>query len=62
MMVSEIKYSDISLLKRFNRRDPLAFDEIYKRYYNELANFAGRLFYNTEVSVDDVVQDIFLNI
>lgn len=60
--VLNAEYSDTKLLSQFNRRDPIAFNEIYKRYYNELTNFAGRLFYNTEICVDDVIQDVFITI
>lgn len=62
MNITNTKYSDIKLLNQFNRRDSVAFNEIYKLYYNELMNFAGRLFYNTEVSVEDIIQDVFMNI
>lgn len=62
MSILDLKYSEPKLLNQFNRRDSVAFNEIYKLYYNELTNFAGRLFYNTEVSVEDVIQDVYMNI
>lgn len=56
------KYSEDILLDNFNRRDASAFNDVYEMYYNELIHFARKLFYCTEVSVDDVVQDLFLTI
>lgn len=56
------EYEKSLLLKQFNNRDSCAFNEIYELFCSELRHFASRLFYGTEIDVDDVIQDIFLTI
>ena len=60
--INQLEAKDEYLLMRFNKRDPSAYGEVYNLYYNELYHFASRLFYDTEIDVDDVIHDIFLNI
>lgn len=62
MELNKTKYFEEVLLNRFNRRDSVAFNEVYELYYNELIKFAGRMFFHTKVSVDDIIQDIYLTI
>lgn len=62
MEIIKSKYHEIVLLKRFNSRDTVAFNEVYEHHYDELIKFASRMFYNTTISEDDIVQDIYLTI
>lgn len=50
------------LLKKFNSKDQQSFGIVYLTYYKEFSHFANRLFYNTQHSSDDVLQDIFISI
>ena len=61
MLEAEIN-KDISLLRMFNNRDTVAFEEVYKKYYVELTNFALSLYKNTEIVASDVVHDCLLDI
>lgn len=54
--------TDYDLLLSFNNRCVESFSEVYKLYYDEFYFLAKRLFYNTELHPDDVVQDIFINL
>lgn len=62
MESNKTKYYETVLLNRFNSRDSVAFTRVYELYYDELIRFAGRLFFNTKVLEDDIVQDIYLTI
>lgn len=50
------------LLVRFNRRDTSAFASVYMKFFTELHSYAGRLYCNTSVDPEDVVQDVFCNL
>lgn len=50
---------DSLLLNKFNSRDRNAFGEVYLLYYDELFYFASKLYKNTEVASDDIIQDVF---
>lgn len=54
--------ANIGLLHKFNMRDIVAFDSLYRMYYSELHFFACKLYRNTEIDASDVVQDIFVQI
>lgn len=49
-----------SLVERIRKRDRIAFNELYRRYYPSLRSYA-ELFLDEEES-EDVVQDVFLNV
>lgn len=51
-----------SLLEKFNRRDKFAFGDVYMIVFDEINNFACRLFYSTNVDVRDLIQDVFLTL
>lgn len=51
-----------SLLEKFNKRDKLAFGEVYLVVFDEINHFASRLFYSTNIDVRDLIQDLFLTI
>lgn len=51
-----------SLLEKFNKRDKLAFGEVYVIAFDEINSFACHLFYSTNVDVKDLIQDLFLAI
>lgn len=53
---------DVELLDLFNNRDVVAFSQIYTLYYDDLHYFAQSLYGHSEVSADDVVQDVFLSL
>lgn len=54
------RISSDKLIKKFNLRDNYAFTEVYSMYYDTIHMFANKLFYNTEVDVTDLIQDIFI--
>lgn len=54
------KYND--LLNLFNKKDRFAVGEVYLRYHKELIIYASSLYRGTEVSAEDVVHDVFVNI
>ncbi|MEG0499680.1 MAG: sigma-70 family RNA polymerase sigma factor [Rikenellaceae bacterium] len=53
---------DDELLNLFNNRDVTAFSRIYTLYYDDLYYFAQSLYSQSEISADDVVQDVFLGL
>ena len=61
MCNEEISKND-HLLLMFNNRDIVAFEEVYKKYYAELTNFAFSLYKDTEIAASDVVHDCLLDI
>lgn len=61
-MKSIVNKGDIELLNLFNNRDVAAFSQIYTLYYDDLYYFARSLYGHSEVSADDVVQDVFLSL
>lgn len=63
-MSSNEKYNqtDSLLLSRFNRRESVAFGNVYRLFYNELHYYSAILYRQTEVDAGDVIQDIFSNI
>lgn len=61
-MKSIVNKGDIELLNLFNNRDVTAFSQIYTLYYDDLYYFARSLYGHTEISADDVVQDVFLSL
>lgn len=54
------KYND--LLNLFNKKDRFAVGEVYLKYHKELIIYASSLYRGTEVSAEDVVHDVFVNI
>lgn len=53
---------DELLLLEFNKRIDCAFTEVYVRVFDELNHFAGKIFYATGISSEDLIQDIFVSI
>ena len=62
MIRNEKLNKDDNLLCMFNNRDTVAFEEVYKKYYAELTNFAFSLYKDTEIMASDVVHDCLLDI
>lgn len=54
--------AELLLLEQFNNRDRGAFGKIYLQFYSDLFYFASNLYRGTEISADDVVQDVFLGL
>ena len=54
------KHND--LLNLFNKKDRLAMGEVYLKYHKELIVYASLLYRGTEISAEDVVHDVFINI
>lgn len=54
------KYND--LLNLFNKKDRFAVGEVYLKYHKELIIYASSLYRGTEVSAEDIVHDVFVNI
>lgn len=50
------------LIKRFNKRENLAFGEIYSLLYKELFFFTSKLYQNTNIDANDVLHDIFIKL
>ncbi|WP_065219127.1 MULTISPECIES: RNA polymerase sigma factor [Butyricimonas] len=50
------------LIEDFNQRNNHAFEFIFVNLYNALYRFCSKLYVNTTVSPDDVIQDIFLRL
>ncbi len=48
------------LLEQFNRRDTLAFAEVYTAFFVELHAYALSLYGKTDIVPEDVVQDAFI--
>lgn len=61
-----INYSNINdyalLISRFNDRDNLAFEQVYRLLYNELYHFTRKICQDSSVIPNDVVHDIFIKI
>lgn len=49
------------LLEMFNKRESIAFGDIYTSFYREFYLYVRMLYRDTEVSSDDVIHDIFVN-
>lgn len=54
------KHNDI--LNLFNKKDRFAIGEVYLKYNKELIIYASSLYRGTEVSPEDIVHDVFMNI
>lgn len=52
--------NDILIL--FNKKDRFAIGEVYLKYHKELIIYALSLYRGTEISAEDVVHDVFVNI
>lgn len=50
------------LIRRFNRRDTGALEEVYNLYYRELVYYARQLYRNTDVEGEDAVHDALVRI
>ena len=50
------------LLKQFNRRDAQAFGQVFRLLYREVYLYSARLFLPLNLSPEDAIQDIFLDI
>lgn len=50
------------LLDLFNKRDSVAFGDVYSIFYREFYLYLKMLYRDTEVVADDVIHDIFVNI
>ena len=50
------------LLKQFNRRDAQAFGQVFRLLYREVYLYSARLFLQLNLSPEDAIQDIFLDI
>lgn len=46
----------------FNRRDERAFIKIYENLYKELCHFASSLYRDGDMTAQDVVHDLFVNL
>ena len=60
-MVKKIVDID-DLLKKINRRDVVAFGEVYWIFYDDLFYYALKLYENTSVEPQDAVHDAFLKL
>lgn len=59
---NKIDYTDLSLLLCFNNRDKNAFAELYSQFFKELYYYARKLFVDTTVDAEDLVQEVFVNL
>lgn len=50
------------LLARFNRRDSVAFGDVYSLFHRELNLYATSLYRDVEIQSEDIVHDIFMNL
>ena len=62
MKIDKENRMHILLLEQFNKRNSIAFSEVYNLFYNELYHFASRLYQDTEIEASDILHDIFINI
>lgn len=60
-MCKKLQNDDI-LISKFNLRERDAFSGMYIRLYDEVNNFAKKLFYNKNENYEDIVQDIFVEL
>lgn len=50
------------LLNQFNKREPLAFGEVYNLFYHDFHFYTSSLFENLNVDSHDIIQDIFMDL
>lgn len=50
------------LLNQFNKREPLAFGEVYNLFYRDFHFYTSSLFENLSVDSHDIIQDIFMDL
>lgn len=50
------------ILAQFNQRDSGTFGKVYKLYYNELLHFSSKLYKDTSLLPQDILQDLFLKL
>lgn len=50
------------LIRRFNKREESAFENIYGLLYQDLLYFSVKLFYNSTLIPQDVLQDLFMKL
>ena len=55
-------YDSIPLLENFNNRELSSFGDVYTLLFTDLSHFASKVFYDSVVESEDVIQDIFINI
>ncbi len=53
---------EVTLYRRFNKREPSAFSEVYSIVYNEIHSYTAKLYRETEVEACDVIHDVLLHI
>lgn len=61
LITEEINNTNL-LLKKFNNRDSIAFGKVYSLFYDELFYFSAKLYLDSEISPNDIIQDIFVNL
>lgn len=62
-MADCIKNDSRLLLEQFNKREPVAFSEIYKLLHQELHYFASQLYRdNASFAANDILHDIFVEL
>lgn len=50
------------LLVQFNKRDSKTFGKVYNLFYNELLHFIAKLYRDTHLLPQDVLQDLFMKL
>ncbi len=61
-MTPQTNYNEKELLKSFNNRDEKAFSVIFRMLYKELFLYSSRLFSSLNLSPEDAIQDVFIDI
>lgn len=63
MRKENLRFSEEELLIAFNKKEALAFEQVYSMFYKELYLFALSLYKEeNEIDCKDIIQDVFLNI
>lgn len=54
--------NNIDLLDKFNKRNSVAFGEVYSIFYDDLLHYAVSLYYDTVIDPQDAVHDTFVKL
>lgn len=61
-MTSKVNSQELAILKSFNERDAHAFGVVYRMIYRELHLYASHLFAPLNISPEDMIQDVVVDI
>ena len=59
---TQTKSDEFTLVSKFNDREAEAFSTMYSLLYKELYYFSSKLYRNTGIDSEDIIQDIFADI